>query len=166
MKFISFFFMLTAQIMVQTIYFIVAIPVSFVKSQIMGFRSFLIQQPEEIRKLLKVYDTNGLLHNARYLSLETTRNYVASLPVSKQIDFADFVTSKSVRKKRPYKDVSFDYDSLIYSLKELDMTMVNATSIGNLAFLATYCDNEDLKLTAADTLEYIRGYFGNRNPKE
>ena len=136
-------------------------PIDYWKAQRAAFTGFVTNLPQEIRQVLKVYDANGLRYNIRYLSQPETRNIVASLSIEKQAEFVDLRTKNYVGEF--LKGAVIDHEDIINELNNIDMTVVSATAIGNIAYWYLYCNNSNIRIVSRIALDDIKDHFGKFN---
>ncbi len=151
-----------------TINWILKLPHFFWKNQKAGYLAFLTACPEEIRRILKGFDNNGLRHNIQYLNDTKVRNLVAVMPVEQQCDFVDIRTYRSFYKDMPQPEApqsfpivitGIEIQPLYKSLDHINISSANTTAIGNLAWMSLYHWDEDFRKVAIEKLNEIREYY-------
>ena len=150
-------FLIIAQVL-AVLHWIILLPYDFYKAQESCFIGFITNIPQKIRQYIKVYDSNGLRHNLQYLNKPETRNMVALLPVEKQVEFHDLKTKKFIYQLS--NGAYVDTEVVVNQMNNVDMTMLNATDIGNLAYWALYSNNTKIRMAAHIALDDIKEHFG------
>lgn len=99
----------------------------------------------------------SMQHNREVLTrLNCDVYYVASLDIDDQVKYADPVTRKYINNKKFY-----NMDSSIES--ESDYANVNATGLGNLAYIILHCKDKDARDRNMIILEKCIEYYKNTN---
>ena len=150
-------FLIIAQVL-AVLHWIILLPYDFYKAQEACFTGFITNIPQEIRQYVKVYDSNGLRHNLQYLNKPETRNMVALLPVEKQAEYHNLDTKNFIYELS--NGAYIDPQMVVNQMNSIDMTTLNATDIGNLAYWAIYCDNFKIRMAAGEALHEIKEHFG------
>jgi hypothetical protein len=147
---------------------ILKLPYSLWKDLKTGYLAFLTACPEEIRRILKGFDNNGLRHNIQYINDIKVRNQVAVMPVEQQCDFVDIRTHSSFYKDKPHPGnrqslpieiAGIEIQPLWKSVEHINISSANTTAIGNLAWMSLYHWDEDFRKAATDKLNEIREYY-------
>lgn len=152
----------------NAVWWFVFLPKTFIEMQRRGLKYFLVWLPEFIREDLKIFDVYGLRHNSHYLGLSTTRNKVAMMNVQQQCDYADQVTRNTFTKSGKMVEVAgvggmFIEEPTIgimsQQLEGMNISGINTTGIGNLAWISQYYPDPIVKEMAIRKLQEIREYF-------
>ncbi len=134
--------------------------------------------PESVRQLLKLYDANGLRHHIAHLNDNMMRKRLACATIELQCEYVDVITRrafpKNPEKQKPYipqyvplfglpvsVDTGFAPPPIIPGPveQEMDMTKINTTSIGNIAWVSLYHPIEEHRDFSKQRLQEIREYF-------
>ncbi len=84
------------------------------------------------------FDDYGLRHSIEHLDI--MRSKIHELSLDEQSEYADRVTIMNVNSRLIEKQI-MEYE---YETTE-DLTYWNTTTIGNLAYIAKYCKNRNVK---------------------
>lgn len=124
---------------------------AFYDFQVRSWKNAIVQLPQRYRAELKQFDENGLRHN--HAHLEQIKMEIATWPIKKQAEYVDEVTKK---------EVDDGYPSLALFLQTtegIDFTKLNATSVGNLAYMVLHHPEESRQIEALNILNQIKEYF-------
>lgn len=145
-------------VILVALWWVICLPLQFWKTQKGAFTGYITHLPQEFRQIIKAYDAYGLRHNRQYLNKPETRNMVASLPIEKQAEFVDLITVNSIDQLS--KGAMADDEIIVSSLNSIDMTLINATSIGNIAYWALHCNNSKIRMASHIALDEIKNHLG------
>jgi hypothetical protein len=101
----------------------------------------------------KEFDGNGLRHTME--ELKAIGKKAVFLPVEEMADYVDVMTKNAIDNNDEdfiYKIVSIDSDKTALSL-------LNATSFGNLAYIKLHCHHEPARRIAEQIIERARNFF-------
>ena len=95
------------------------------------------------------FDSNGLRYPVAYLS--SMKKKIAFLPIEEQAKFVDAVTYENCNNPDFIKQAKAD-------LSSANFESINATSIGNAAYMALHCSDEQVKINMLSFLEAYKKY--------
>lgn len=118
--------------------------------------SFIRHISDSARRRMGRFDSHGLRHSKRYL--EEVRYDIAFYSLSAQSFFADAVTVKNVGNA---DFLSFSVAGLYSGSPRFED--FDATTVGNLAFIALNATSKAVRTRAMDILEGYKSYVRNKN---
>jgi len=146
-----------------TVIFIAKLPSLYLSNMRTTWRGMITGFPEPAREFIKSWDIHGLRHNYHYISENSTRIKVAMMPVEEQAEFADQMTvqfhPKKAGKRKPFPVPFPIIHSPLDLWGEINMSAINTTSIGNMAWLALYHSDEDTRNKCKSKLLEVKEYF-------
>jgi hypothetical protein len=142
---------------VATIAWVLTIPYHAYRFYQDAFDATLRKLPEGARKYIPIYDSYGLRHNHDFLQKKETVALVAQMTLTEQATFCDDVTRDMVKKM----DLYFRSLQFIEQLQSIIPSQCNATSIGNLAYVALCTDSPHIFNHCNQVLLDIKIYFSD-----
>lgn len=155
-----------------TIIYLLRIPLPYIHFMQHTFSIMLAAFPQSVREFLKLYDVNGLRHNISHLNDNTVRKKIAVANIDAQINYVDRVTKRMYpirpgQRKQFSSGASTAYRNLYRQSAsilplipyEIDMTQINTTAIGNLAWMSLYDPDETVRNFHKEKLQDIKDYF-------
>lgn len=146
------------------------IPINFVK-QILSFKTFyLTHLPEHVRQYILDhdkywFDENGLLHHIDDLNKINIRDLVTENDMKALSKYVDIDTYSYVHHPETSTLKAIETElgkNPIFSveLEQEDYTFVNATHIGNFAYIALHGPVKADRQTATQNINDLKEYFG------
>lgn len=120
------------------------------------FQNLLFGFFNTIKRVALGYDENGLRYSIKHLELLFPK--ILSLSIEEQAEYADYVCVTNLNKDW-YIKVEIESKD-----EELDLSVIqslNTTAIGNMAYVALNCKNEQVRKKAFNQLEQSKKYYNN-----
>lgn len=168
---------LISNIISCTVLYILKLPLPYFYSLWYSLSVMLTAFPQSVREFLKLYDANGLRHHVAHLKDNKVFRRVAVADIREQLNYVDRVTKtnyprkpREVKKNIAYRPLS-SLGGSVYNITtfpptgeallpaHIDMTQLNTTSIGNMAWMAIYHTDENHRNFYTEKLVDIKEYF-------
>lgn len=148
---------------VCSLFFVISLPKRYLETLWKSIQLLLTIYPQSIREILKLYDCDGLRHNIHHLQDNAVRKKIALAEINLQCQYVDLVTRRMIPKAKlpgfiPNTKVNGEPRQPV-EYPQLDMTKVNTTVIGNLAWSSLYHWDEGFRNKCKEHLVDIRDYF-------
>lgn len=114
---------------------------------------------DSIRRRLGMFDSNGLRYSLEHLN--SIKKEILNYDIVKQAAYADAVTVNNCN----------NHDFIVISLLDIkeqnsgNYADINATSIGNLAYIHLFCKNKQLSDLAFKRLNLLKTKYAIKNCK-
>lgn len=148
-----FVFLVVILIISDTVLFIVQLPITFFKYLKSEYQDFICKAPQWVRQGINVYCQHGLKHNIEWLKNLNIAEVLA-LDIDKMAAFADQNCVEGVDKVHIMGDLPGPAD---YKNTAIN---INATGIGNLAFVALNHSDAKTGQKAFETINYLKNFYG------
>jgi hypothetical protein len=120
------------------------------------FKDLLFGLFNTVKKTALGYNEYGLRYSIKHLELLFPK--ILSLSIEEQAEYADYVCVTNLNK-------DWFIDGEIESKdEELDLSVIqslNTTAIGNMAYVALNCKNEQVREKAFNQLEKVKKHYNN-----
>jgi hypothetical protein len=146
-------FFVVVDVLYFTLKFIVRLPFFYWNELVLMFKAELLILPQDVREVLNMWDIHNLKHNAKYLG--QIRNELVFWEIEKQAGFVDRITKEMVDKD----EIVMNGIYFAYLDEGFNPVSVNATAVGNLAYIALNAKDHVVKNIAKSKLKEIRMHF-------
>lgn len=125
------------------------------------FRKILLKSPEKVRTRLSniyAFDFHGLLHNQDYLSQVNLRDFILNNTLEELSYYVDEHTYRAIiNSEHRFSSIFDQYEKEVKI--EYILPNLNATGIGNLAFVCLHHPDEQVKTNTKNTLEQLKEHY-------
>lgn len=116
--------------------------------------------PEWMREALPMFDSNNLLHNVKHL--DKMQRKIVFLSTAEQAKYVDGITYKAVKSGVMDEELLADMNR-IFEMPDAEKGTafygLNATAIGNIAYMSLYSKNQQIQLVSGVLLSQIFQHF-------